>query len=189
MICPRCHGSILDGICINCGYDGGAITKPQSLGPKVEAGQLPNRISQPLHLIITKSEEIMPENMPIQLPDVPPRPEGGGQHGGHINLVIKQYYDDNKLQIENEINKYGLNKTLKRWHISGGTWQGLKKRWTGISRDMPNHSGTPPVAKKPVRERILPDAEPNYHTPVPHNDREMAIFLHGWQMGAEAMRG
>ncbi len=26
----------MDGICINCGYTGGAITKPQSLGPKIE---------------------------------------------------------------------------------------------------------------------------------------------------------
>ena len=199
MICPRCQGRVFDGICINCGYDGGAITKPQSLGPKVERGSLPNKISHPLNLpddttevikitktpekitekppIITKSEEIMPENMPNQLPDVPPKPKGSA-------WIIKKYYDDNRIQIENEINEYGLYKILRRWGIASGMWTGIKRRWTGLTRGHES-SGTPPVAKK----KLTPEKETEYQTPIPHNDREMVIFLNGWQMGAEAMRG
>jgi len=108
-----------------------------------------------------------------QLPDAPLKPKGNA-------WAIKKYYDDNRLQIEREINEHGEKKTLRRWGIASGTWTGIKRRWSGLSKSVVQRVAKTKTRLVQVNVKVLPIP---YSSPVPLNDREMSLWLLGYQEG------
>ena len=128
------------GLCSKCGE------------PVMKGQDHCDKCGEPAKTIIPRFED---------LPPVPPKPVGGGKGSGTLNIRIGQYYDQHREQIELEMKRYGILRVLERWHIGGGTWVGLKRRWYGPTQPklpLPSAVSKP---KSPVRtEATIPEGKP-----------------------------
>lgn len=70
------------------------------------------------------------------LPPVPPKPKGDPSS-------VARYYDEHRLEIEQDVAKMGTKGALNKWGIASGTWTGIRRRW---------ESGKPGETKPKISE-------------------------------------
>ena len=88
-------------------------------GTLVRDFRTPSSLSDEARKIITGRRDEMIAD--ATAPAVPPKPKGARRIG--------RYYDENRKDIEADIEALGKKEVLKKWGISGGAFTNLRRRW------------------------------------------------------------